>query len=161
MSARIEISRPMRVPGPLALGAMLEILRSLSRHEVPYEREALSLGFEQIRLPAAGEIAVPVSIDAQAQPQRYECELTIAATATAALFPTFSGSLSVSPMRDSGSELWLQGSYAVPLGIVGEFVDATFLRGAADASLDRFVAWLAAEIAARVERDQRAELRDR
>lgn len=161
MSTRIEISRPMRVPGPLALGAMLEILRSLSRHEAPYECEALSLGFDRIGLPAAGEIAVPVSIDTQAQPQRYECELTIAAAATTTLFPRFNGSLSVSPMRDSGSELWLQGSYTVPLGILGEFVDATFLRGAADATLERFVAWLAAEIVARVEREQRAEVQGR
>ncbi|HEY8320632.1 MAG TPA: hypothetical protein VIG46_02405 [Candidatus Baltobacteraceae bacterium] len=161
MSVRIERSRPMAVPGPLALEAMLAILRALSRHEAPYERAALSLGFDRIGVPGAGELSVPVTLAAEAQPQRYECELAIAATATTKLFPTFAGSISVSPMRDSGSELWLQGAYSVPFGAAGQFVDATFLHHAADASLERFITWLAHEIVTRVEREQRADVAGR
>ena len=161
MSVRTELYQAMPVPGPLALEAMLGILRDVADHRAPYERTALSLGFDQIRLPAAGVIAVPVSIDTRTQPQRYECELTISATAGTKMFPKFAGSLSVSPMRDSGSELWLAGTYTVPLGAIGEFVDATFLHGAADASLKRFVVWFAEQIVARVNREQRAELQDR
>ena len=161
MSVHVERSRAIPVPGPLALEAMLAILRAIGQHEAPYDRAVLSLGFDRIRIPGAGEVAVPIKVDAQAQPQRYECELTISATSGTKLFPTFAGSLAISPMRDSGSELWLTGEYSVPLGAVGGFVDATFLRGAADASLERFVTWMAAEIVARVEREQRADLADR
>jgi len=161
VSARIELSRPMAVPGPLALESMLAILHALSLHEAPYERAALSLGFDRIGVPGAGELSVPVMLATDAQPQRYECELTITATATTELFPTFAGSVSVSPMRDSGSELWLQGTYSVPFGAAGQLVDATILRGAADASLQRFVTWLAHEIVVRVEREQRADVAGR
>jgi hypothetical protein len=161
MSARTELFRVIPVPGPLALEAMLAILSGLSHHEAPYGEAALSVRFDQIHLPAIGDVAVPIAVASQAQPQRYECELTITATAAAGLFPRFVGSFSISPMRDSGSELWLQGTYTPPLGVVGEFVDATFLRGAADASLQRLVTWLAEEIVARVDRQQRADLRNR
>ena len=141
MSTRVELTRPLAAPGPVALEAMLAILDAAAKGAPPYEDAAASLGLESL--------AIPVKIGAEPQTQRYECEITIVAATTSGFFPRFDGSVSISPMRDEGSELWLMGSYTVPLGPVGEIVDATLLHGVATASLERFITWLAEQIAAR------------
>jgi hypothetical protein len=161
MSGRVECMRSLAVPGPLALEAMLDILGSAARHEAPYANVTLSLGLEQIRVSTPGEIAIPISLDADPQPQRYSCDVTIRAMSAAGFFPRFRGSISVSPLRDSGSELWLQGEYAVPLGSLGNVVDETLLNGVARASLDRVLGWLGDEIASQVQHDQQLDIRNR
>jgi hypothetical protein len=120
---------------------MLAILSAVAKGAPPYEGAVASLGLESL--------AIPVRIAPSPQEQRYECEVTIVAATTSGFFPRFDGSVSISPMRDEGSELWLIGSYTVPLGAVGEIVDATLLHGVATATLERFIAWLAGQIAAR------------
>lgn len=141
MSTTVELSRPLDVPGPIALGAMLQILQAVATHAPPYERAALSLGLDAV--------SVPIAIESIEQPQRYECEITIAAASGAKAFPRFKGTMSVSPQRDQGSELWLQGSYTAPFGAAGEIVDETLLHGVATTSLDTFVVWMANEITER------------
>ncbi len=140
MSTTVELRRPLDVPGPAALAGMLQILNAVSTQAPPYERTALSLGLDAI--------SVPIRIESIEQSQRYECEIAIAAAAGARTFPRFKGTMSISPQRDQGSELWLQGSYTVPFGAAGEVVDETLLHGVATHALDVFVAWMANEIAA-------------
>lgn len=138
MSTRVELSRPLAASGRPALEAMLAIVQAAGAGTPPYEHAKTSLGLESL--------AIPVTIAPEPQEQRYECELTIVPETASGFFPRFDGSISISPMRDQGSELWLMGSYTVPLGAVGEIVDATLLHGVATASLERFVTWLAEEI---------------
>jgi len=138
VSTRVELSRPLAASGPAALGAMLAILEAAAAGTPPYDDATASLGLESL--------SVPVTVAPAPQEQRYECEVTIVAATTSGFFPRFDGSVSISPMRDEGSELWLIGSYTVPLGAVGEIVDATLLHGVATASLERFLTWLAEEI---------------
>jgi hypothetical protein len=47
-----------------------------------------------------------------------------------------------------GSQLQLDGDYTAPFGAVGRAIDATLLRGAARASLERFVREVAYRVAA-------------
>ena len=138
MSTRVELSRPLAAAGRPALEAMLAIVEAAAAGRPPYEHATVSLGLESL--------AIPVTIAPEPQGQRYECEITIVPETASGFFPRFDGSISISPMREEGSELWLMGSYTVPMGAVGEIVDATLLHGVATASLERFVTWLAEEI---------------
>lgn len=142
MSTTVELSRPLDLPGPAALAAMLRILDAVATHASPYEHTTFSLGLDTV--------SIPVRIESIDQTQRYECEIAIAAASGANAFPRFKGTMSISPQRDQGSELWLQGSYTAPFGTAGEVVDETLLRGVATSALDAFVAWMASEISTHV-----------
>ena len=146
MSTTIDLSRPLAIPGPLALDAMLRILRAVDDGVPPYDAVALSLGLAAVRF---GVVSIPVAVASSAKPSSYECEIVIAAERFPTAFPRFKGTVSISPLRETGSELWLQGEYVAPFGAAGEAVDATVLHGVARQSLDRFVGWLADEITAR------------
>jgi len=133
MNPQIEFHEPLALPGPQALAAMTEVMRDVQLHQPRYDRIADALGLS-------------VAIAANAKPYRYECDVEIAARAVPRFFPRFVGTVSISPLQESGSELWLQGSYKAPFGSIGALVDATLLRGVARKSLEEFIAWLASEI---------------
>lgn len=161
MSARVELSRPLHVPADLARDAMVRVARALDARTPPYDRIALSIGLSAMHVPIPASVSAPVTIRGSQRPERYECGLEIAGADAPSLFPTFSGTLSVTPLREYGCELWLQGTYDVPMGELGRLADATLARGAARESLQRLLAWFADEIARAVESDQREERRDR
>jgi len=69
---------------------------------------------------------------------RWEFPITLRARTAERFFPTFEGSLIVTPLGES-CELWLQGAYTPPLGKLGSQVDATVLRGVAQANLRSFL----------------------
>ena len=85
---------------------------------------------------------------------QYTCTLKIAATDGAELFPTFDGTISVSPVGTAACELWLQGRYDVPLGAIGAAIDATLFKGAAKRSLNSQLEFLAKTIGENVKRAQ-------
>ncbi|MDQ2993173.1 MAG: hypothetical protein M3R30_10205 [Candidatus Eremiobacteraeota bacterium] len=89
MSTTVELSRHLDVPGPIALAAMLQILNAVATHTSPYQHATLSLGLDML--------AVPVAIESIEQPQRYACEIAIAAASGAKAFPRFNGTMSISP----------------------------------------------------------------
>ena len=146
MSSHVEIFRPLRSPGNLALTAMYEILDAIAHEEPPYEKVRLSVGFDQIRLPAGWRLTAPVDIEAQDNRFRAESVVHVAASMARGIFPRFEGTLSISPLGDGESDLWLRGNYTVPGGAAGNAIDATVLRGAAARSLRDFITWLAARI---------------
>jgi len=69
---------------------------------------------------------------------RWEFPITLMARTADRFFPTFEGSLIVTPLGEA-CELWLQGAYTPPLGRIGSHFDATVLRGAAQSSLRSFL----------------------
>ncbi|HTA38601.1 MAG TPA: hypothetical protein VK760_05975, partial [Candidatus Acidoferrales bacterium] len=79
---------------------------------------------------------------------------TIAASDGAKFFPTFEGTLAVSPVGTSACELWLQGRYDVPFGALGAAIDATVFKGTAKRSLTNLVELLAKTVVENVKRDQ-------
>jgi hypothetical protein len=78
---------------------------------------------------------------------RGEWQLRICAASQPKLYPTFAGVLSLAPAGERSCELLLDGAYAVPLGVLGRAIDSTFLCGAAQASLERFVREIANRVA--------------
>lgn len=115
------------------------VLDAIAKKTPPFEHPCL----------AVGAVSVPISLRADHHPHRLESELTIESAGAPAAFPRFAGVLSVTPLREYGCEIWLQGSYEPPLGSAGEAIDLTILRGAAEKSLATWFASLADAISAR------------
>ena len=95
-------------------------------------------------------VSVEISVAAIERPDRFSCSLAIRSRDDPAWFPTFEGTASISPLRERGSELWLQGEYEPPFGAIGAAIDATALHGVARATLERFVDWLSNAVDRRV-----------
>jgi len=153
VSSHVESFRPLKAPGQAAVDAMYAILDAISHGDPPYQGVALSIGLEHVRLPAGWRVSVPVSVETKENRFRGESAVQIVAATAPGLFPRFEGTLSISPLGDNGSELWLRGDYTVPGGTAGSVVDATALRGAAAGSLRDFATWLAERIDERVQKN--------
>jgi hypothetical protein len=158
----IEIYAPLAIAPAAARNAVTSILEAIANHTPPYERVAISLGLADLHLPVQGMIAVPVHAEIKARPLRWECRIAMEAETNQNLFPKFEGTITVTPSGQDASELWLQGSYRPPLGVLGAGIDASLLHGTAERSLRRFLDWLAGDVRAHVQRaEHERELRAR
>ncbi len=155
----VEIYASLSVPGEPARDAAIEILRAMTERQPPYDRVALVLGLQELRFPIDATLSVPVEAHAVPRPMRWECELEIGAADNERFFPRFAGTVTITPVGADKSEIWLQGAYEPPLGKLGANIDMTILRGAASASLRRFVDWLAGEATKRVQERERERAR--
>ncbi len=132
---------------PLAFAAARDSLQRVV-HELVQgapERNTLSVYLSDLHVAVRGEIRVPVAMEVSDHPGRFECALSIRAASNAGYFPTFEGTLSVTPVGTQ-SELWLQGTYQPPFGFVGDVLDRTLLRNAARRSLQAFLQRIAEDI---------------
>lgn len=161
MRHEISISADLKVPLQLGAHAMQHILDQIAAEETPYEEPALSVALRGLHLPLTGRVCVPIAIAVTHSDARRESTIAIAATASAEAFPKFEGLIGITPLREYGSQLWLQGAYEIPLGWAGEAIDRTIMKRAAHESLQHFIDWLALEIAKRVEEEQRTAARHR
>jgi hypothetical protein len=116
--------------------AVVSILDAMSAKSPPYEHLSLKVG----------AAVMPISIRTRHNQRRYESELTIEANAAAGAFPRFNGTMTVTPVREYGCELWLQGNYEAPFGSAGDVVDQTIMRDAARNSLQRWFNQITAAI---------------
>lgn len=158
----VELHVSIALPGTVTRDAAMRILQAMAEGRPPYDRVTLSLGLRDLQIPIDADVAVAVHTDIDVRPQRWESTIEIEAANNQRFFPRFHGTISVTPNGHSACELWLQGSYEVPLGTVGEGVDATFLRGSAERTLTRFLEWLAGEVtrdAIEAEREHEREVR--
>lgn len=158
----VDLHIALALPGALARDAAMHILAAIDKHEAPYDHLTLSLGLRDLKIPVDADLSVPVETSVELRPQRWEGTIEIQATNNQKLFPRFSGTISVTPNGPSASELWLQGSYETPVGVLGEGFDETLFRGAAETSLLRFLQWLGGEVTAKVvaaEREYQRETR--
>jgi hypothetical protein len=154
VSQQIELHAALDVPAGLAREELARIMQAIHERKPPYEDAALHVGLRDLRLPVSGEIGVPITTGVVDRPMQYTCTLKIAATDGAELFPTFDGTISVSPVGTAACELWLQGRYDVPFGAIGAAIDATLLKGAAKRSLTSLLEFLAKTIGENVKRAQ-------
>jgi hypothetical protein len=100
------------------------------------------------------EVGAEIEIELQGVDEKHEPfarpSLTIAITCRsrhrAALFPTLTAQLSVYPLTPTETQVELSGSYAPPLGIVGEAVDAAGLHRLAKESVSGFVREIATHL---------------
>lgn len=141
----VTTSAALAVPAHFALPALDAILSEFSKEP---GRESLALNMRQVHLPFEATISVPIEAHVYAGNARNEWRLHIHAASNAAMYPTFEGVLTLITASDSGSQLQLDGRYAVPYGAVGRAIDKTVLSGAARSSLERFVRELTYRVAA-------------
>jgi len=161
MSHSIELHTSLDIPAALARKELLRIMTAIHEHEAPYEEATLRVGLHDMRLPVPGEIGVPIDAEVQSRPFQYECGIKIGASGGRNFFPKFAGTASISALGSSACELWLQGHYEVPLGGIGDAIDATLLNGAAKRSLTAFLEFLAKTIVENVKREQESDVNRR
>jgi hypothetical protein len=138
---------------------MIRVLRSMSDEIEGKERLSLTLFLRDLHVGIIGEVAIPVELAVENRIGRWECGIEIHAVSDEGIFPTFNGNLSISPVG-AHCELWLIGEYRPPFGPVGEVVDDTVLRHAAQRSLQAFLSRIAMEILDDVRREESTHRRD-
>jgi hypothetical protein len=159
MSQPIEIHTSIEIPAALARTELLRIMSAIHGHQAPYEDAVLRVGLHDLRMPLPGDVSIPIEAEVQSRPLQYECGIKIAAGGSAEFFPKFSGTITISALGSGVSEMWLQGDYVVPLGALGEAIDATLLNGTAKRSLAAFLDMLADTLTANVKSEQESEVR--
>lgn len=98
-------------------------------------------------LHAAKFVRVRSGIAGRNSDGRLRIPLTWRADPGGAVFPTFDGAIELDPLSDWTAQVALVGTYEVPLGIVGDVVDAGLLAGATERTGQRLVDGLAEALA--------------
>ncbi len=142
---RISAATALAIPAALALPAIETILKEFAHR--PGET-SLALNIQQVHVPLEAMISVPIEVRVAAGHGRCEWLLSIRAASKPQFYPTFEGELSLLDAQKSGSQLQIDGSYAVPFGALGRVIDLTILRGVAESSLRRFIRDIANRVAA-------------
>ncbi|MBV8639320.1 MAG: hypothetical protein JO322_14670 [Candidatus Eremiobacteraeota bacterium] len=148
----VEIYASLDLPPTVVRDALMNVMRAIGNREEPYANLALTL---ELKSPGHAQLRVPVEVTVVNRPGRWECGIHIEAAENDRLFPTFDGTLSVTPDGGRESELWLQGTYVPPGGALGKGVDAVLLHGSAENSLREFLDWIAGEVRDEVDRSER------
>lgn len=154
MSHRIELYKSLSAPGNLAYAALRSMLDLGKNSADSAIAHAAALGIQGFHILGDPILQVPIALDAQLVPIRWEANIEIAAQRHPSLYPRFSGTLSITPNGIDHSELWLIGDYEAPLGVVGDIVDRTLFRDVAEGSLSDFVGRLSTQIEAQVKKTQ-------
>ncbi len=158
----LELHVSVALPAAAVRDAAMRILKAIGERSAPYDHVTMSLGLRDLQIPIDADVSVPIRVGVEPRPLRWEADVEIAAANNQRFFPRFHGMLTVTPNGHNACELWLQGSYDLPMGLLGTNIDATILRGNAQTSLQRFLEWLSAEIARNVvetEREHEREVR--
>lgn len=141
----IELHVQMGLPFSAARESFQSVVRELGEATGSPERHTLAVYLRDLHVAVRGEIRVPIAMEISERATRFECAIAIRAVSDEGYFPTFEGTLSVGPVG-AQSELWLQGAYQPPLGIIGALLDRTLLRNAARRSLQAFLQRIADDI---------------
>lgn len=152
----IELERELRVPTGPASQALEDVLRGIAEQQGAWRGFALHVGLADLHFPDVGYVAIPVALSAHkhaTQPDWFE--VSFSAVHSPAAFPTFKGAICAKADGASQSILYLNGTYDVPLNLVGRLLDATLVAGVATRTLENFIDDIAAACTARV--DQREE----
>jgi len=137
LSRPIELHAALPLASAAARESLLRVMRGISSTSST-DRLALAVYLGDLHVAVQGEIRVPVEVSVDDRPVRWEYAIAIRAASDEGFFPTFAGTLSITPVGTQ-SELWLQGSYQAPFGMIGALLDRTVLRHAAHRSLQSFL----------------------
>jgi hypothetical protein len=145
MAARpAELHVQLPLPFTAARESLQRVVQELGQPGVS-ERHSLAVYLSDVHVAVRGEIRVPVTMEVADHPARFESAISIRAASNEGYFPTFEGTLSVTPVGTQ-SELWLQGSYTPPFGFVGALLDHTVMHNAAHRSLQAFLQRIAEDM---------------
>ncbi len=160
---QVKLQRPLGVPAVPARSAASSIMHEIEAHRNDWEEFALYINFASLGLPDVGYVAIPVNVTGvtESLEPRHEIRFTMRAMRSPDAFPTFQGALGIDASGASSAELWLAGSYDVPLHGLGGLIDKTFARGTAEKALENMLNELAEAFEARVQQRERANMRYR
>jgi hypothetical protein len=142
---QVNAATAMVVPTTFAHPAIETILDEFSHYS---GSASLALNITELHVPFQALLSVPVTAHVHAGQCRNEWTLQIEAAAKAHLYPRFEGVLTLVPAASCGSQLQLNGAYVPPFGALGRAIDTTFLHGAVQSSLNRFLRDVAHRVAA-------------
>ena len=148
----LSICSAVSAPIQLAWTALSDITKDL---EANPGREALALDLDELEIPFEAKLAVPIKTRFATRRSRYEKAISIKPTIRRDVFPCFSGVLAFESTLARTCQLRLDGTYTVPLGILGKTIDMTFTRGAAKASLQGLLDRPSQQLVERIERNER------
>lgn len=156
--ASIPVSLEARTRGPAAAAA--PVLETMLRElEANPGMAGLAIDLARdLQMPIEAELKVPITVTLVAMPGPHQFDIRFAAATPRDYYPHFAGTLKLSDFPNSTC-LSLVGSYTVPLAGLGSMIDMTFLRGAAGASLQRYLERLAKALAVRVRDEEEAHAR--
>jgi len=151
---KVNLQKPLNVPAVPARQAASEILHKIEAGEPEGADFSPHLSLGAVGLPDVGYIVIPVrlAISGEEQEPRHQIRFTMLARRNPEAFPVFNGALGVDSSGPSSSEVWLGGTYEVPLHALGAFFDKLMAPNVANKALDNLLVDLAEAIAARVER---------
>jgi hypothetical protein len=149
-SVRTSAGVPLEAPRELAAPVLEGVLRRFAS-EAPLLSVDLA---HDLQFPVEASVDVPVRVSLLTVRPPASYEIRLEAAEQRGYYPAFDGVLSIVTAGASSSTLELDGTYAVPLGALGEMLDMTLLAGAAESSLMRFLRRLAAETSAAVREEQ-------
>jgi len=155
----IELYVPLALNAQSARAALERAMRQIGERSGSSDRLALAIHLQDLHVDVRGEVRVPVEMEVEDRPIRWEYALAVRAASDEGFFPTFAGTLSITPVGGA-SELWLQGAYKPPFGAIGALLDRTVLRHAAQRSLQSFLLRLANFITDAVDRQDVHRIRD-
>jgi hypothetical protein len=158
MSARaIELHVPIAMAPVAANESLVRVMDALAKPSAPPDRLmphalpnrlTLAVQLADLHVGVVGEVSVPTEVHVVDRPVRWEFGLSMRAASNDGIFPSFEGTVSLSPVGRHAVELWLQGSYAPPFGAIGALLDRTVLRHAAERSLTSFLQRIADDMIA-------------
>jgi hypothetical protein len=161
--AKVEMDRELRVPVVPARAAASDILREIAMEKGKWGDFALYTKLSTLGLPDVGYIAIPVIVDSITEnlEPRHEIHFKIRARRSKEAFPTFDGAIGIDGSGPSNAQMWLAGTYDVPMQGLGAVLDQTLASGVAEQSLRNMLNELADAIQAKVERRQIDDVRYR
>lgn len=157
----IELQHPVNLPANLVGPALRGVLEKIERADPADPPFALSVGLEDLHLPDAATVSVPIDLHVGVAHGKHSTsvDFDFSARSHRKLFPAFKGTLRTDPLGPSNSALWFSGSYAPPLGALGRALDATIMRGVAQRTLAAFLARIAGDAVAAINAHERAAIR--
>lgn len=160
---QVELQRPLNVPAVPARSAASFIMHGIEEQRGEWSDFALYLNFGSIGLPDVGYVAVPVTVSGvrESLEPRHEIHFTIQSRRSPEAFPKFDGGIGIDASGPSHADMWLAGSYEVPMKGFGGILNQTVARGSAHKALENMMNELADAIEARVQQRERANARYR
>jgi hypothetical protein len=160
---KVELQRTLSVPAVPARSAASSIMHAIADHRDGWEDFALYLDFGSLGLPDVGYVAIPVTFESvqETLEPRHEITFSMHSRRSPQAFPVFKGGIGIDANGPSNAQIWMGGSYEVPLHTLGGLVDMTFAHGAAEKTLQNMLRELADAIEARVQQREHAQARYR
>jgi hypothetical protein len=160
---KVNLQKSLSVPAVPAREAASEILHKMEAGEPKWADLSPHLSLSVVGLPDVGYIVIPirVAIAGEELEPRHQIRFSIRARRSPEGFPVFDGALGVDSSGPSSSEVWLGGTYEVPMRALGAFFDKLVAHNVAEKALENLLADLAEAISARVERREIRLARDR